>query len=252
MGKRKRPSDPNAELRAAAIARLAAGCSDRVLATDIVPGRCRFCGGPVPKGRRTRCSRECGFELDVRSNPGFARAMVHRRDRGRCELCNLDTDRLERIILRQRNMLAGAWGRRHGAGLYVEYKGQRIYGEHARARVFRLLGLAFECGHLWEMDHRVPVVEGGGACGLENLRTLCIWCHRLETRKLARRLARGRTTQADLFGERVLDADLQETSRRRTRPRVDPQRHGVDRWRYEGTSSRASQQDLFGGRDGKK
>ncbi len=28
-------------------------------------------------------------------------------------------------------------------------------------------------GPEWEVDHVVPVVEGGGECGLDNLRTLC-------------------------------------------------------------------------------
>ena len=40
----------------------------------------------------------------------------------------------------------------------------------------------------WEVDHIVPVAEGGGACGLENLRTLCYRCHPAETGKLRRRL----------------------------------------------------------------
>ena len=45
----------------------------------------------------------------------------------------------------------------------------------------------------WEADHIVPVVEGGGSCGLENIRTLCIPCHRRETAALAgRRAARRR------------------------------------------------------------
>ena len=44
----------------------------------------------------------------------------------------------------------------------------------------------------WEMDHVVPVVEGGGCCGLENLRVLCPPCHRGVTAQLARRRAEGR------------------------------------------------------------
>ncbi len=42
---------------------------------------------------------------------------------------------------------------------------------------------------LWEMDHVVPVSEGGGACGLDNLRTLCWRCHTKETTTLAGRRA---------------------------------------------------------------
>ena len=44
----------------------------------------------------------------------------------------------------------------------------------------------------WEMDHIIPVVEGGGDCGLENLRTLCVPCHRRETAALAKRRAEAR------------------------------------------------------------
>ncbi len=36
----------------------------------------------------------------------------------------------------------------------------------------------------WEVDHITPVVEGGGSCGPENLRTLCWECHRKVTREL--------------------------------------------------------------------
>ena len=33
-------------------------------------------------------------------------------------------------------------------------------------------------GGLWDADHIVPVCEGGGMCGLENIRTLCLKCHK--------------------------------------------------------------------------
>ena len=44
-------------------------------------------------------------------------------------------------------------------------------------------------GHLWQADHIVPVVEGGGECGLENIRTLCTSYHKSETAKLRKRMA---------------------------------------------------------------
>ena len=42
-------------------------------------------------------------------------------------------------------------------------------------------------GGLWDADHIIPVKEGGGQCGLENIRTLCIKCHKTETKKLAQK-----------------------------------------------------------------
>lgn len=44
-------------------------------------------------------------------------------------------------------------------------------------------------GNAWNADHIVPVFRGGGACGLENLRTLCTPCHADVTKQQARERA---------------------------------------------------------------
>ena len=55
-------------------------------------------------------------------------------------------------------------------------------------------------GDLWQADHIVPVIEGGGACGLDNYRTLCTACHKEETAQLARRRAdKAKSATANLF-----------------------------------------------------
>ena len=36
-------------------------------------------------------------------------------------------------------------------------------------------------GSLWDGDHIIPVKDGGGCSSLENMRTLCIACHKIET-----------------------------------------------------------------------
>lgn len=41
---------------------------------------------------------------------------------------------------------------------------------------------------LWDADHILPVAEGGGECDLDNIRTLCLRCHRAATLELRRRL----------------------------------------------------------------
>jgi len=33
----------------------------------------------------------------------------------------------------------------------------------------------------WNVDHIVPVIDGGGTCDVDNLRTLCTVCHRQVT-----------------------------------------------------------------------
>jgi hypothetical protein len=53
-------------------------------------------------------------------------------------------------------------------------------------------------GMVWEADHRVPVWNGGGQCGLENLQTLCVACHRAKTTGEARTRADQRRVQGAL------------------------------------------------------
>jgi hypothetical protein len=38
----------------------------------------------------------------------------------------------------------------------------------------------------WDADHIRPVAEGGGECGLDNMQTLCLWCHREKTAGMLR------------------------------------------------------------------
>ncbi|HEY0784653.1 MAG TPA: HNH endonuclease signature motif containing protein [Acidobacteriaceae bacterium] len=101
----------------------------------------------------------------MRTSPSFLREQVLARDRGICSRCTVDTLGAHRLIRRSR--------------------GER------RRHLLALWGLTrLTRRSLWDADHIVPVVEGGGECDLENLRTLCLHCHRVVTRALqARRRA---------------------------------------------------------------
>lgn len=112
---------------------------------------CRYCSKEVAGRRRTFCSDACVSEWKIRTQPGYAKELVKQRDDGICEVC-------------RRDCFAGHRGTR-------AHKSRR--------------GLV----SLFDMDHRVPVIEGGGACGLENLRTLCRTCHLTMTAQLAARRA---------------------------------------------------------------
>ena len=45
---------------------------------------------------------------------------------------------------------------------------------------------------LWDADHILPVAEGGGECDLNNIRTLCLRCHRVVTAQLRERIRRAK------------------------------------------------------------
>ncbi len=126
---------------------------------------CRRCGTEVTPPRRTFCSDACVHEWRLRTDPGYLREQVFRRDRGVCAACGTPTMQLA-SALRRLN-----WrGRKHRcAELGIPY---------ARLRA------------PWDADHIVPVAEGGGECDLANLRTLCLPCHRRVTEELRARLRR--------------------------------------------------------------
>lgn len=124
---------------------------------------CRYCGKEVPARRSTFCSGECVHEWRLRTDPGYLREQVFHRDKGYCTLCHTDTVRIF------------SWLRRLKGP--VKTKALAEWGLSALTR-----------RSLWDADHILPVVEGGGECDLTNLRTLCLKCHRKVTAELRERL----------------------------------------------------------------
>jgi 5-methylcytosine-specific restriction endonuclease McrA len=115
---------------------------------------CRWCRLEVPAGRRTFCSDFCVHEWRLRSDPGYLREKVLARDRGICALCGLDCvaefNHIRRLRGGKRRLALDQWKARNRSSL-------------------------------WDVDHILPVAQGGGECDLDNLRTLCLRCHRAVT-----------------------------------------------------------------------
>lgn len=132
---------------------------------------CRWCGLEVPARRFTFCSDWCVDQWRLRTDPGYLREQVFARDRGVCARCGTDT-----------------------RAAYAELRRSR--GAH-RLRLLERWGLKrLSRKTLWDADHILPVVEGGGECDLENLRTLCLICHRQATLDLRRRRVSGKCPTA--------------------------------------------------------
>jgi hypothetical protein len=144
---------------------MAGGFADRSSLPKGPNGRalCRWCNLEVPSRRSTFCSDWCVHEWRLRTDPGYLREKVFERDRGVCAHCACDARTAYFDLKRAR-------------GLHRE----RLLAHWGLKRLTRK--------SLWDADHILPVAEGGGECDLENIRTLCLRCHRLETLALARRL----------------------------------------------------------------
>ena len=166
---------------------------------------CRRCLSEVGKGRRTFCGPVCVEAFQVATGAAqWVRAAVWKRDQGRCAACGLWTERFEEAAWQLARWLAHRDpAQRHHALVVALLRDrgalwlERQTLHSTSSLIFRWLLLrrgwsirqAWHSSSVWEADHIVPVVEGGGGCGLEGYRTLCQPCHAKETKALAARRA---------------------------------------------------------------
>lgn len=145
----------------------------RVLARD--HGICAACGADCIRVER----RLDWHSVEVRWNPGAYSTRYREKitERFNRELFAVDQARWRRYQFR----LGRAWEKRAQA---AKAQGWPRYGQY---------GGGISC---WQADHIVPVVEGGGQCGIENFRTLCCPCHKRETAQLAKRRAERRRAKS--------------------------------------------------------
>ena len=122
-------------------------------------GGCRWCGTTeLPPRRRTFCSQSCVDNYMIRVSTSYLRDLVYKRDKGICELCGVDTKKIAKEIL------SGEATRKD-------------YSISEKRKVWKRKN----GGSLWDADHKLRVQDGGGLCGLDNIRTLCIACHKSVT-----------------------------------------------------------------------
>ena len=178
--------------------------------SDAPRGTCRWCGdailheGGARRGEpnlRRRWHPACVDEYN-RSDPREARRRVRKRDRGRCANCGLDTYALKRSI-----------------------KGK---GSH---RKLRELGFKPRKS-LWELDHVVPLVDGGSH-DPSNLQTLCTPCHKRKTAAEAIRRGQQRRSESRMREEdevfAAVDAALAKSRELLDQLSVPPARQGTPR-----------------------
>ena len=151
--------------------------------------QCRRCLAEVGKGRSTFCSDTCVEAFKIATgNSGWVRPAVMARDQGVCAACRRDTARDRRLALLAARMIHRRSEKDdpHRHYMYDPYRADDTYWAIMGRWGYR------PRQSLWEADHIIPVVEGGGGCGLEGYRTLCRACHVRVTRELAGRRAQAR------------------------------------------------------------
>lgn len=144
---------------------------------------CRWCGTEVTPPRRTFCGDECVDEWSIRNSSAYARSKIWERDRGVCALCGIDT-------VKQVVELRAEFGFNYHSERPPEGQRKAFYARLQSLHIPQTRWWNGGYQGCWDMDHATPVAEGGGSCGLDNLRTLCLRCHWQQTRRLRQRRSR--------------------------------------------------------------
>lgn len=132
--------------------------------------QCTWCGEQVGKGRRRWCSDECVLEYQSRCQPSVQAKLVLERDRHVCQECGRNTQQSE-----------DEW---------YEWRRSSPMGYMSDAAMRKREAMGYARNRWREVDHIVPVIDGGGLCRLDNLRVLCGACHARVTRELSKRRAK--------------------------------------------------------------
>jgi hypothetical protein len=116
------------------------------------------------------CSGTCRMNYRIRRSQQTVRMSVNRLDRGVCTRCGVDCNALVS----------------NAALLPADQRAAFAVAQHPQlalhpALLERLVRHPV-AGNCWHVDHVVPVWQGGGSAGTENLQTLCVVCHATKTR----------------------------------------------------------------------
>ncbi len=170
---------------------------------------------PLPP-RKTWFSNECVVAWREKNDPSYIRDQIWKRDHGICSLCECDSNAdyfawqkavqevnklADRLIQRHRFNVVWVRGRWSFAPdtHSLNYREHHAYRKQLLAKYAPLGRWTPGRTSGWDADHIIPVVEGGGQCGLENYRTLCHPCHKKVTAELSRRRTKSKkqnTTQS--------------------------------------------------------
>lgn len=172
---------------------------------------CRRCGLEVPRGRKTFCSAICVHQHKVRSQPGYVRDCIDKRDHGVCGPCGLDTLAEIKRLWGKRPVGRGANPASEPRNMRERARLEQTCGNHFRkgaedrpwgqwAEEFKACLGAYPWARrqlrFWDADHIQPVAEDGGGCGLDNYQTICLPCHRAKTTEQAKRRAAAKQSSA--------------------------------------------------------
>lgn len=138
------------------------------------------CGETIKPPRRVWVSDDCRLDWLSHNYMAWARPACGRRDGYVCQMCGIDCEALESELRHlYRRAIRGGYRRFGTMDAWNALLAELQLTPHEA------------CNQLWQADHIIPQCEDGPD-DVDNLRTLCLWCHKVESRKLAARRAEER------------------------------------------------------------
>ncbi|KAK9767357.1 hypothetical protein K7432_002933 [Basidiobolus ranarum] len=134
---------------------------------------CRYCQKETNNEYRTFCNPVCIHNFKLQTQPCYVRLKLFERDKGICMECGINAHGIFEGAASCSNLEIRL---RYFGGLDDKW----------RLKVKKPLSdftQHFTPGMFWEAAHIIGVYKGGGACSLDNYRTLCVPCHHKETKR---------------------------------------------------------------------
>ncbi|CRH01088.1 LOW QUALITY PROTEIN: DNA helicase, putative [Plasmodium relictum] len=119
------------------------------------------------------CEGNCRKEYFLKKNSYSLRRLIFERDKGICNICNLNCTDLIKQIKKTKYFSINE---------RIDYfiKTNPLFIENIN-HLKKILEKPRD-GYIWQVDHILPVFKGGGEASFDNLQTLCTFCHQKKTK----------------------------------------------------------------------
>ncbi len=160
---------------------------------------CKWCGQTITASRRrSYCSAACALEWELRTSADVVRWHLKERDKGICNICGIDTITLYNQVnpKAQWSQLLRAWADQNNIDNPYRMDEEETHAWdderkqilERRDTIFKTLNRSMRIAatgrrSMWDADHVIGVINGGGCCGLDNYQTLCVGCHAKKPKK---------------------------------------------------------------------